>query len=157
MMSLIRLFRYDGWRVFFASSAARGEHECDLSAEAIESHKIALNCSSFDDFVSELSPDMVLFDRYLMEEQFGWRVAQVCPDALRVLDMEDLHSLRYARHEAVKKELPYQEAELFTERAKREVASIFRCDLSLVISEFERELLLSQYQVPDSILSLIHI
>jgi hypothetical protein len=25
----------------------------------------------------------VLFDRFMIEEQFGWRVAENCPDALR--------------------------------------------------------------------------
>ena len=151
-MSLMRLFREDGWKVHFASPAARGEHECDLHAEGISSHEIALNCSSFDAFVSELQPEVVLFDRFMMEEQFGWRVAQTCPQALRMLDMEDFHSLRHARHEAVKKGLSYREAELFTEKAQREVAAIFRCDLSLVISEVERELLISQYQVPAELL-----
>jgi hypothetical protein len=33
----------------------------------------------------------VLFDRFMMEEQFGWRVAENCPNALRILDTEDLH------------------------------------------------------------------
>ncbi|MGJ8726109.1 MAG: glycosyltransferase family 4 protein [Roseibacillus sp.] len=152
IMSLMRLFQGDGWKVHFASPAARGEHECDLESEAILSHKVALNCRSFDSFVSELNPKVVLFDRFMMEEQFGWRVAQACPRAIRVLDMEDFHSLRYARHEAVKKGLSYREADLFTEKAQREVAAIFRCDLSLVISEVERELLISEYQVPAELL-----
>ena len=152
VLSLMRLFQAQGWRIHFASPAARGEHECDLEEEGILSHEIALNCSSFDSFVSELKPNVVLFDRFMMEEQFGWRVAQACPESLRVLDMEDFHSLRYARHEAAKRGLSYREADLFTEKAKREVASIFRCDLSLVISEVERELLISQYQVPKEIL-----
>ena len=152
MMSLMRLFRESGWKVHFASPAARGEHECDLDQEEIRSHEIALNCSSFDSFVSELDPSMVLFDRFMMEEQFGWRVAQACPGALRVLDMEDFHSLRQAREVAVKKGLSYREADLFTENAQREVAAIFRCDLSLVISEAELELLETQYQVPSELL-----
>jgi len=152
LLSLMRLFQEDGWKVHFASPAARGDHECDLLAEGIPSHEIALNCSSFDVFASELQPNAVLFDRFMMEEQFGWRVAQACPQALRVLDMEDFHSLRHARHEAVKKGLSYREAELFTEKAQREVAAIFRCDLSLVISEVEKELLVSQYRVPAELL-----
>lgn len=152
IMSLMRLFQELGWTVHFASPAARGEHECDLEGKGISSHEIALNCGSFDSFISELNPRVVLFDRFMMEEQFGWRVAQACPQALRVLDMEDFHSLRYARQEAVKKGLSFREADLVTEKGKREVASIFRCDLSLVISEVERELLISQYQVPEQLL-----
>ena len=104
-MSLMRLFRENGWTIHFASPAARGAHECDLVSEEILCHEIALNCSSFESFLSELDPSVVLFDRFMMEEQFGWRVAQACPEALRVLDMEDFHSLRDARQAAVKKGL----------------------------------------------------
>jgi hypothetical protein len=46
--------------------------------------------------VKELNPAVVLFDRFMMEEQFGWRVSENCPDALRLLDTEDLHCLRLA-------------------------------------------------------------
>jgi len=152
MMSLMLLFQESGWKVHFASPAARGEHECDLAKEGIASSEIALNCSSFDAFVTQLDPSAVLFDRFMMEEQFGWRVAQACPQALRMLDMEDFHSLRQARQEAVKKGLSYQDADLLTEKAQREVAAIFRCDLSLVISEAEQELLVKQYQVPPELL-----
>ena len=35
--------------------------------------------SSFDDFLKRIQPDIVLFDRFIMEEQFGWRVAEICP------------------------------------------------------------------------------
>ncbi|WP_411847061.1 glycosyltransferase family 4 protein [Roseibacillus persicicus] len=152
LLSLMHLFQSNGWQIHFASPAARGEHECDLTEEGISSSEIALNCSSFDTFVAELNPTAVLFDRFMMEEQFGWRVAQACPAALRILDMEDFHSLRQARHEAVKKGQNYRDADLFTEKAQREVAAIFRCDLSLVISEFERDLLVSSYQVPEELL-----
>jgi hypothetical protein len=31
--------------------------------------------------VKELNPAVVLFDRFMMEEQFGWRVSENCPDA----------------------------------------------------------------------------
>jgi hypothetical protein len=45
----------------------------------------------------------VLFDRFMMEEQFGWRVAEKCPNALRILDTEDLHCLRLARQSIERK------------------------------------------------------
>ena len=48
-----------------------------------------------------MNPEVVLFDRFMTEEKFGWRVAEVCPKALRILDTEDLHCLRYARQKAV--------------------------------------------------------
>ena len=152
MMSLMLLFQESGWKIHFATPAARGQHEIDLAEKGISSSGIALNCSSFDAFVADVNPTVVLFDRFMMEEQFGWRVAKVCPGALRLLDMEDLHSLRQARHEAVKKGMSYREADLFTEKAQREVAAIFRCDLSLVISEVEQDILIDTYQVPEGLL-----
>jgi len=94
----------------------------------------------------------VLFDRFITEEQFGWRVAEQCPNALRVLDTEDLHFLRKAREEAVKRGLLIIEANLFTDTTKRELASIFRCDLSLIISEVEMELLENTFKIPKEIL-----
>lgn len=153
MMSLIRLFSSQGWEVHYGSPASRGEHECDLESEGIRSHEIRLNCASFDTFIKELSPQVVLFDRFMMEEQFGWRVAEHCPDAMRVLDMEDMHSLRQARHEAVKSGREVRDAEVVTDSAKREVASIYRCDLTLVISEAEEEILRERYGVPAFLLS----
>jgi hypothetical protein len=48
-----------------------------------------------------MNPSVVLFDRFMMEEQFGWRVSENCPDAIRLLD-EDLHCLRVARQKALR-------------------------------------------------------
>jgi hypothetical protein len=42
-----------------------------------------------------------LFDRFAIEE-FGWRVAENCLSA-RILDTEDLHSLRLGRQKHSKK------------------------------------------------------
>ena len=58
---------------------------------------------NFDDFLNELQPTIVMFDRFMIEEQFGWRVAEHCPNALRILDTEDLHFLRKVRHQQYKK------------------------------------------------------
>ena len=47
-------------------------------------------------------PDVVVFDRFMAEEAFSFRVRAACPSAARVLDMQDLHALRDARQAAVK-------------------------------------------------------
>jgi hypothetical protein len=39
----------------------------------------------------------------MIEEQFGWRVAENCPNAVRILDTEDLHCLRLARQNIQRK------------------------------------------------------
>lgn len=152
MLSLIEIFKMQGWLVTFASPAADSEHAIDLESIGVEKKAIALNCSSFDDYVLELQPDIVLFDRFMMEEQFGWRVEQACPNALRLLDTEDLHCLREARQLAVKQGREFNESDLNSGMALREVASILRCDLSLMISEYEMDLLQRHFRVDASLL-----
>ena len=39
----------------------------------------------------------VVFDRFYAEEAFSFRIRDICPDALLVLDMQDIHSLRLGR------------------------------------------------------------
>ncbi len=41
----------------------------------------------------------------MIEEQYGWRVAKECPNALKILDTEDLHFLRNADRKQLKKVL----------------------------------------------------
>ena len=152
MMNLLSCFQAAGYEVIFASPAVRGEHKVDLTAIGIEEIEITLNCSSFDTFVKNLAPDVVLFDRFMMEEQFGWRVAMQCPQALRVLDTEDLHFLREARHQGFKQNLTINDGLLKNPISLREVAAIFRSDLSLIISEYELQLLVNSFAVPMHIL-----
>src|SRR5690606_21940569 len=91
MMQLIHYFKDLGAKITFASVAKLGEHPSDLKALGVEKVQIQLNHSSFDDFIKTLNPEAVVFDRYMTEEQFGWRVAECCPDSIRILDTEDLH------------------------------------------------------------------
>lgn len=152
MMSLLRLFKRQGWSVEFATPAQETEHMIDLSEEGITSQSIQLNCDSFDQYIEELQPDVVMFDRFMMEEQFGWRVEKVCPSAFKLLDTEDLQFLRNARHEAVKKETELTKAHLYSDLAKREIAAILRCDLSLIISSYEMKLLQSEFNIDQKLL-----
>ena len=152
MMSILRLFKQQDWQVEFATPAQTSDHMIDLAADDITSQKIALNCDSFDRYVSDYQPDIVLFDRFMMEEQFGWRVAEHCPDALRILDTEDLHCLRKGRQQAFKDKKSFDTSYLFNDIAKREIASIYRCDLSLIISEAEINILHSEFKIEGSLL-----
>ncbi|MAL60386.1 MAG: glycosyltransferase [Flavobacteriaceae bacterium] len=149
MMQLISLFQKAEYTITFASTASKTEYSEVLEHRGITTTAIVLNDVSFDSFVTELNPSIVLFDRYITEEQFGWRVAENCPKALRILDTEDLHFLRKAREEAFKKN---KKIDLFSETAKRELASILRSDLSLIISEAEMTLLNDTFQIPPGIL-----
>ncbi|MEQ3656700.1 MAG: glycosyltransferase family 4 protein [Dokdonia sp.] len=153
MLQLLEAFDKAGWELTFATAAKPSEHAFDLGALGIKLQAIQLNDDSFDVFVQDLQPDIVLFDRYITEEQYGWRVYDRCPNAMRVLDTEDLHCLRKARATAVTQDRNCTTQDLFSDVAKREIASIYRCDLTLMISEYEIELLQHQFQVP---LALLH-
>ena len=153
MMQLISLFQKQGFTVTFASPAQDSDFMVDLSLYKVKKETIALNCSSFDVFVKQLQPSIVLFDRFMIEEQFGWRVAENCPSAVRILDTEDLHCLRLAREKAFKEKRKFNIEDLLHEEvAKREIASILRCDLSLMISEYEIELLTKTFKIDNSLL-----
>ena len=152
MLSILRLFRKQNWLVVFATPAQRTEHMVDLSSEGISSQSIALNCDSFDIYINSYQPNIVLFDRFMMEEQFGWRVEQSCPNALKILDTEDLQCLRHARQAAHKEDRKFTKEDLFSDLAKREIAAISRCDISLIISSFEMELLVETFKIDPSLL-----
>ncbi|CAM4139195.1 glycosyltransferase [Pseudoalteromonas ostreae] len=152
MMSLLNVFKAQNWQVEFASPAQKTEHMVNLDDYGISSATIALNCASFDEYVSSYAPDIVMFDRFMMEEQFGWRVDKHCPSALKILDTEDLQCLRNARHEAHKGNRAFNHSDLHSDIAKREIAAILRCDISLIISSFEMQLLADVFKVDNRLL-----
>lgn len=134
-----------GHELHFCSPAAPGPYAHDLSGLAVSARQVPINDPAFDELVCSLQPDIVVFDRFTTEEQFGWRVAERCPNALRLLDTEDLHFLRQAREERLKGRVA---SGLLR---SRELASIFRSDLSLIISQAEMSLLRS-IGVPQALL-----
>jgi glycosyltransferase involved in cell wall biosynthesis len=153
MLQLISVFQKDGFEVTCASPALDSDFMFDLASLDVNVKSIVLNCSSFDVFIKEFNPTIVLFDRFMMEEQFGWRVAENCPNALRILDTEDLHCLRLARQKAFKQNREFILSDLCKEDVfKREIASILRCDLSLIISEFELKILKTTFKIEESLL-----
>ncbi|MGJ8745441.1 glycosyltransferase [Polaribacter sp.] len=153
MLQLIELFLQQNWQLTFASPAQKNEKAASLHSLGVDEVAIELNNTSFDTFINELQPTIVLFDRFMMEEQFGWRVAENCPKAIRILDTEDLHFLRKTRHQQLKKGEAFStEALLKSDDAKREIAAILRCDLSLIISSFEMDLLKNVFKIDENIL-----
>jgi len=152
MLQLISFFQSQGYIIIFASTCAKSDNAFDLSEIGVKKVTIQLNHSSFDDFIIKLKPDIVLFDRFMTEEQFGWRVSEHCPEAIKLLDTEDLHFLRRARQDAFKTESEVTNVNVYNETTKREIASIYRCDLSLIISKAEISLLKNKFQIHDTLL-----
>lgn len=160
MLQLIRCFQADNYHITYASPAAPSEHAIDYTAFNITTKSIELNSASFDNFITELNPLAVMFDRFMMEEQFAWRVEKFVPNAIRLLDTEDLHCLRHARQALAKqnKEAIFQNVtptDLASDLAKREIAAILRCDLTYMISEHEINILKDLFHVPEHILSYV--
>jgi glycosyltransferase involved in cell wall biosynthesis len=153
MMHLISLFQEQGFQITYASPAQESDFMIDLRTYNVDKKAILLNSVTFDPYIKELNPSLVLFDRFMIEEQFGWRVAENCPNALRILDTEDLHSLRLARQKAFKEKRVFKIEDLLVEEvAKREIASILRCDLSLMISQYEIEVLTTIFKIDSALL-----
>lgn len=146
MLQLIDLFLETGeWEVTFASPAQQTAYGGFLKAKAVRCCYLYPNDPKTDEFLRILKPELVIFDRFMIEEQFGWRVAQYCPQAVRILDTEDLHFLRRSRQAALEHN-QQQEVNLYNAITSRELAAILRCDLSLLISHPEMQLLTDKFQ-----------
>lgn len=148
MVQILNFLLEHNYLVTFATPSAPTPFMEDLPTMGINTVSIAVNDPEFDRFIEKLDPDLVIFDRFMMEEQFGWRVAKFCPNALRILDTEDLHFLRKKRESGFTGKAYTRDSDL----ELREIASIYRCDLSLIISEVEMDLLITQYKVPPGLL-----
>lgn len=152
MLQIIAQFQNQGYEIEFSSAAKISDNSFNLKTINVKTKPILLNDSSFDAFVKDLNPNVVLFDRFMTEEQYGWRVAEQCPNAVRILDTEDFHGLRKAREVALKENDNVSLEYLQNDITIREIASIYRCDLSLIISEAEIDILTRQFQIDKSLL-----
>jgi O-antigen biosynthesis protein len=166
--ALMEHFRNAGYKVNYASPAKENEFSAKLRELGVETFSCQPNDPRFDDFVRELQPDFVIFDRFMIEEQFGWRVEEQVPSAVRILDTVDLHFLRRARESALQADsaairgCPANKVDLdfISQHARedflRELSSVFRSDLAWVVSSFEEKLLLD-LGVPSDQVSLLRL
>ena len=155
MLQLLHFFLAENYNITFATTATQSQHAFDLKTLGIETTKIELNNTSFDNFLKKIQPEIVLFDRFMIEEQYGWRVDVICPEAIKILDTEDLHFLRNARKKALRTKTDLNKLMLNSDVAKREIASIYRCDLSLIISKIEMDLLTSIFKIPAEVIEYL--
>lgn len=146
MLQLIDELKKISNDIHFACAASKSESSHPLHELNVFSHNIVLNDSSFNDFIADLIPDVVVYDRFITEEQFSWRVKQLFPNIVSVLDTEDLHFVRRARTTAFKAKA---EVNYDTPDCYRELSSIYRSDLSIIISKFEYDLLINHFNIPS--------
>jgi len=150
--NLIDTFMNIGWEVIVASQSKENEFTQKIRDRGIQTASISANDSHFDQWIKDLEPDFVIFDRFVTEEQFGWRVAENVPQAVRILDTQDLHFLRRTREHELKGTPKGKKGEWYSADLLREIGSIYRCDCTLLLSDFERDLLVKQYAIPASLL-----
>lgn len=147
------MLRRSGWRVTLGSATRENAHSELFKDQGVEVALVRPNDPAFDPWIREADPDLVIFDRFMTEEQWGWRVAEHAPRALRVLDTIDLHALRRARHTLLKAGGSLEEVvalgpNLRTDDLARELGSIHRVDWTWVVSWHEKALLTESWGVP---------
>ena len=150
MLQLISVFQSEGFKVYFATASHQNQYSISLKDLEIPIYNVQLNDTSTDLVLKMLQPDVILFDRFVTEEQYGWKVDEICPNALKILDTEDLHFLREKREIELNKN--HKNEDLLSDKAKRELAAMYRCDLSLIISKFEFNYLVNTFDFPESLL-----
>ncbi|KAG6611495.1 putative secreted RxLR effector protein [Phytophthora cinnamomi] len=161
---IISVLQERGYQVLCVSPSRLNDHTASLEEEqGVRCMQADANTDAFQKLLLETMPQLVVFDRFIAEEMYGWQAKKYAPEALRVLDLQDVHFVRRARELAVKKHGARFEDTLdgkllditpVEKLAIRELASIHRSDLTLYVSDFERDLLTSRFQVPDSGLQL---
>jgi len=150
MLQLINLFKDFNFKIHFACAQPSTDFSIDLSQIDVSEHILHLNDGSAKVLLEQLQPQIVIFDRFITEEQFGWVVDETCPEALKILDTEDLHFLRENRENILKNPSSGINEDSLTDKAKRELAAIYRCDLNLMISKFEIEFLENKFNLPQN-------
>ena len=147
-----------GFAITVSSACQSNTFQEELESSGIQTVRFEPNDSTFDEFIRELMPDIVIFDRFMLEEQFSWRVKACCPQAVRILDSCDLHSLRRLREAKIKRGepiIPATDVDLSEPDVLRELAAIYRSDHTLVVSDYEQDLLITGYGIDASLLSLL--
>jgi glycosyltransferase involved in cell wall biosynthesis len=143
-----------GWQVSALSPCKENPFRTALVKRGILCYEQGPNHSEADALLRKLNPDIAVFDRFVMEEQFGWRLRELCPRAAIVVDTQDLHFVRRARERAHKAGVSPEKILRFEdldggEDLIRELSSLHRSDLSLVVSLWEKELL-KKYGISNS-------
>lgn len=131
--------------VIFLSPCKENEASERLRNAGFSTKSCELNVRDSLDFLKEMKPDLVLFDRFITEEQFGWEARSLCPNATFIIDTQDLHSLRRARESHLKtiNDLDFVPQTILPhgEDRARELASFYRVDGVLVVSRWEESVL----------------
>lgn len=145
-LALMEALLRAGWKVRAVSPSGPSAYSAALNQLGVETLTCDPNQSApTEEALRGLVPSLIVYDRFVMEEQFGWRLQRLFPQAFHLVDTQDLHSLRRARERKVRAgemaPLHPTPAEM-GEDLIRELSALYRADAALVVSSFEEELLL---------------
>ena len=184
--SLLEFFASDKQNIFdnvhYGSGAKRKSSLSPFDGKNIEMHQINPNRGQeiMEFLKSRTMKNLkaVIFDRFFSEEAYSFHFHKHVPNVLRILDMQDMHSLRMHRKiivdrndkllhtsqltkhlmEEVTDNIPFidnnESFQKSTSLLIRELASIHRSDLVLVCSPYELKLLRDHYGIPSHKLAL---
>jgi O-antigen biosynthesis protein len=114
-------------------------------------------------WLQALNPKVVMFDRFLLEEQFGHAVYEACPASQVVIETQDVHFVRALREASLRTDLkwnpetPAQEwlGSKEREAVLREITSIQRVDHTFVVSSMEEKLLTHTFEISPARISWV--
>lgn len=163
---LITSFLERGYRVEYASTSGIDDrnkiHVDILEQQGVGTHTCVANKEdAFVDMLDRVKPSLVLFDRFYTEEMFSFILQKHMPQACRILDMQDVHFLRAWRQACAEKaqdDIDLMRDIMSTvppssyQPCLRELASIYRSDLTLVCSPREIDLLQDTFGVDKDLL-----
>jgi len=122
-------------------------------------HIPQINDPEVDRVIDYVNPNIVIYDRFITEEQFNWRIRERCPDAVTFIDTQDLHFLRHIREHLKNNGSSITETKNFQislnntpdhlmNGVLRELSSMHRTDATIVSSSFERDYLIHNFNFP---------
>ncbi|MCO5143078.1 MAG: glycosyltransferase, partial [Oligoflexia bacterium] len=147
---MITCLKQNGYEVELASPCTKNIIYESLIKKEYICHSVDPNNSETFQNLTKKDYQLILFDRYILEEQFGWRSRELWPSAIQIIDTQDLHSLRKNREDLLSK--TYEESIEYDPEKQildlhnhkdftREIASILRADAALLLSTYEYSLL----------------
>ena len=156
---LARILMAEGYEVEAYSPCAENEAMREWEALGVRCRHCPANESGVESFLAPAQPTLVIYDRFVMEEQFGWRLRQLWPAALHVIDTQDLHAVRRARERIARRDGVFRAPEFpadaeYGDDLLRELASIHRADACFVVSPWERSWLIARGVEEERVLTL---
>ena len=159
-MGIVNFLANQGFEVTLVSGE-KLKHSSDLGIQGVRYQHMNIHSEEdregFAHGFAGKQPDLTFFDTFVAEEMFGPYIAHHFPNSGRVLDLQDLHSLRVARERAyaegknpmeVLRSKPHESPD--TTLFLREMSSIYRSDHVITCSSYEQILLSSYPFVPET-------